>query len=174
MASTRACAMNTSSGFNERQSRWYRDAIHVPSRSQLGIWRRPCGHFLGAGGRRAAFRGCMLCTSLPFPPLPTLLSPLSPKASEHTRPRREKKIPAHSRFFCWSSPLPRPPSAFPPRPDQSVPAAGGPSPQGCRQTTGHRRPALLPGIYPSGPWRGSSQWGQRRDGLGQQGFTCPK
>ena len=146
---------NTSSGFNERQSRWYRDAIHVPSRSQLGIWRRPCGHFLGAGGRRGLPSGA--ACSAPAPPLPApslSLSPLSPKASEHTRPRGGKSTRAHSPFLLL---------VISPAPAHRQPSHHGlisqclllvsPLPGAAGRPQDIDAPLSSPQIYPSGPWR---------------------
>lgn len=97
--------------------------------------------------------GCMLCTSLLFRPhSPCLRCP--PKQVSTPRPRRGKSTRAHSLFLLLVISCPRPHRpAFPPRPDQSVPAAGQPSPRSCRQTTGHLRRSPPPRIYPSGPWR---------------------
>lgn len=91
------------------------------------------------------------------PPLsaPSLsLSPLSPKASEHTRPRRGKSTRAHSPFLLL---------VISPAPAHRQPSHHGlisqclllvsPLPGAAGRPQDIYAPLSSPRIYPSGPWR---------------------
>lgn len=102
----------------------------------------------------AAFWGCMLCTSPPLPAPSLSLSPLSPKASEHTRPRGGKSTRAHSPFLLL---------VISPAPAHRQPSHHGlisqclllvsPLPGAAGRPQDIDAPLSSPQIYPSGPWR---------------------